>query len=95
MHNFLSSCISLSWGGTLPAPVDRAQGLTLDLKEFMGFCGTVSRWQVGALSEAGMEKKHVSEIKVYLTTSHGERGKKGKLKMRENKVRDEACPGAF
>lgn len=54
--------------GTLPAPVDRAQGLILDLKELMGFCGIVSGWQVGALSESEKEKKHVSEIKVILTT---------------------------
>lgn len=53
--------------GTLLAPVDRAQGLILDLKELMGFCGIVSQWQVGALSESGKEK-HVSEIKVILTT---------------------------
>lgn len=54
--------------GTLPAPVDRAQGLILDLKELMGFCGIVSGWQVGALSESGKEKRPVFKIKVILTT---------------------------
>ena len=48
--------------------MDGAQGLMLDLKALMGFCGIVSQWQVGALPEAGVEKKHVSEIKVFLTT---------------------------
>lgn len=54
--------------GTLPAPVDRTQGQILDLKELMGFCGTVSGWQVRVLSESGKEKTCVSKIKVILTT---------------------------
>lgn len=68
MHLHFSFELHLSFVlGTLPAPVDGAQGLILDVKELMGFCGIVSGWPVGALSESGKEKTRVSKIKVILT----------------------------
>ena len=86
---------SVFCAGDPPCSCGQRQGLILDLKELMGSCGIVSQWQVGALSESGKEKKHVSEIKVILTTWRGERGKKGSWKWERIKSERKLTQGHF
>lgn len=86
---------SIFCAGDPPCPCGQSTGTDLSLEKLMGFCGIVSRWLVGALLESGKERKPVFKIKVILATWHRERGIKRKLEIRENKVREETCPGAF